>query len=126
MLSDPHSLHGAGEEAEDINPLLQAGEHDIMSPTPETLDYDQVLLWTPQHVAAWLNKIGLGQYKQAFVDKGTLGYMLFDFDGHKLKVRLTNTLTWVSVPEQCRKALFVGWRDVVNSPKFPVASYPKL
>ena len=71
--------------SEDANPLLQAGVHGS-SPEPESLDYNQVLSWTSDHVAAWLMKMGLGHYQQMFTDKGIQGFMLFDLDGVKLKV----------------------------------------
>ena len=78
--SRPELIH-----SEDANPLLQAGVHGS-SPEPEILDYNQVLSWTSDHVAAWLMKIGLGHYQQMFTDKGIQGFMLFDLDGVKLKV----------------------------------------
>ena len=71
--------------SEDANPLLQAGVHGS-SPDPESLDYNEVLMWRTDHIAAWLMKIGLGQYQQLFTDKGIQGFTLFDLDGAKLKV----------------------------------------
>ena len=71
--------------SEDANPLLRAGEHGS-SPDPELLNYNEVLTWRTDHIAAWLMKIGLGQYQQLFTDKGIQGFTLFDLDGTKLKV----------------------------------------
>lgn len=71
--------------SEDANPLLKAGEHGS-SPDPELLDYNEVLVWRIDHIAAWLMKIGLGQYQQLFTDKGIQGFTLFELDGAKLKV----------------------------------------
>ena len=67
------------------NPLLQAGEHGTL-PDPATLDYDQVLLWSPAQVAAWVTRIGLSQHSQLFLDKGLWGNKLFDLDSSALKV----------------------------------------
>ena len=50
------------------------------------VDYNLVLTWTPDVTAAWLSKVGLGSYQQVFVERGVQGYMLFDLDGHALKV----------------------------------------
>lgn len=50
------------------------------------VDYDVVLTWTPDVTAAWLGQVGLASYQQPFLEKGIQGYMLFDMDGHKLKV----------------------------------------
>ena len=50
------------------------------------VDLDVVLTWTPDVTAAWLNQVGLGSYQQLFLEKDIQGYMLFDMDGHKLKV----------------------------------------
>lgn len=50
------------------------------------VDYDSVLMWTPEVTAAWLGKVGLSDYGRLFVDKGIHGYLLFDLDGSKLKV----------------------------------------
>jgi len=50
------------------------------------VDNEVVLTWTPDITVAWLKQVGLGSYQQAFLDKEIQGYMLFDIDGHKLKV----------------------------------------
>lgn len=63
----------------------RSGRHD--DATSKELNYNEVLTWTPDHVGAWLRKIGLGQYHQIFIDRVIQGYMLFDLDGHRLKVR---------------------------------------
>ncbi len=59
-----------------------------MATTPEEagVDCEVVLTWTPDVTAAWLSQIGLGEHQQVFIEKGIQGYMLFDIDGHKLKV----------------------------------------
>lgn len=51
------------------------------------VDLDYVLTWTPDVTAAWLGQVGLGGHRLAFFEKEIHGYMLFDIDGHKLKVR---------------------------------------
>ena len=56
--------------------------------SPENLDFEQILLWTPEHVVLWLERIGLQQHRQVFVDRGIRGHMLFDLDGSRLKVSL--------------------------------------
>ena len=50
----------------------------------DRMDLNTVLTWSPEVVGQWLNSVGLGQYKEVFV--GVQGYMLFDYDGHRLKV----------------------------------------
>ena len=50
----------------------------------DKMDLNTVLSWSPEVVGQWLNSVGLGQYKEVFV--GVQGYMLFDYDGHRLKV----------------------------------------
>ena len=48
------------------------------------MDLNTVLTWNAEVVGVWLDSVGLGQYKELFV--GVQGYMLFDMDGHRLKV----------------------------------------
>ena len=55
----------------------------------DAVDCDVVLTWTPDVTAAWLGQIELASYQQLFLEKGIQGYMLFDMDGHKLKVLST-------------------------------------
>lgn len=74
-------------------------EHDVITPASPTakggggeelaaeVDLDCVLTWTPDVTAAWLGQVGLGGYRQAFVEKEIHGYMLFDIDGHRIKVQ---------------------------------------
>lgn len=50
----------------------------------ERMDLNTVLTWSAEVVGQWLNSVGLGQYQELFV--GVQGYMLFDMDGHRLKV----------------------------------------
>ena len=50
----------------------------------EGMDLNTVLTWNPTVVGLWLESVGLGQYKEVFA--GVQGYMLFDMDGHRLKV----------------------------------------
>lgn len=79
------NMDGLAETDSGPNPLLQAGEHGTL-PDPATLDYDQVLLWSPAQVAAWVTRIGLSQHAQLFLDKGLWGNKLFDLDNSSLKV----------------------------------------
>ena len=65
-------------QTQSLDPPLQAAND---------LSYDNVLEWSSDQVAAWLSKIGLGHHKQAFQDEGVQGFMLFDLDGSRLKVR---------------------------------------
>ena len=55
-------------------------------PEPSSLDYSQVLTWSPAHVGSWMKHIGLSQHAAAFLDKGVQGNRLFDIDGSGLKV----------------------------------------
>ena len=57
------------------------------------LDYDLAWTWIPDDVAIWLGKVGLGAYKQVFVDKQVHGHMLLDMDGHRLKVCIYSLTT---------------------------------
>ena len=50
----------------------------------DRMDLNTVLTWNSEVVGQWLNSVGLGQYQELFV--GVQGYMLFDMDGHRLKV----------------------------------------
>ncbi len=54
--------------------------------SPE-VNFDVVLSWTPDVTVAWLKQVGLGSHQEAFLEKEIHGGMLFDIDGHKLKVR---------------------------------------
>lgn len=64
-----------------------AGTDAIDTGEPAAVDYDVVLTWTPDVTAAWLGQVELASYQQLFLEKGIQGYMLFDMDGHKLKVQ---------------------------------------
>ena len=55
-------------------------------PSNDGLDYDQVPNWNMTQVGKWLADSGLGQYTQAFMDRGILGAALLELDGAKLKV----------------------------------------
>ena len=50
------------------------------------VDLVVVLMWTHDVTSAWLKQEELGSYQQLFLEKNIQGYMLFDMDGHKLKV----------------------------------------
>ena len=55
------------------------------------VDNEVVLTWTPDVTVAWLKQVGLGSCHQVFLEKEIQGYMLFDIDGHKLKVNTVLT-----------------------------------
>ena len=60
----------------------------VLGQTPERdgVDLSCILTWTPDAVGAWLVTVGLGQYQQLFIERGVQGYMMFDYDGARLKV----------------------------------------
>ena len=59
-----------------------------MSSSPSTKpDPEQVLYWNPEVVGMWLRSIGLGKHSSFFIEKNIKGYILFELDGAKLKVR---------------------------------------
>ena len=64
------------DQSHDTGEVVEGGE--------ESMDLNTVLTWSPEVVGQWLNSVGLGQYQELFV--GVQGYMLFDMDGHRLKV----------------------------------------
>lgn len=69
--------------------FIESSTAEDSPPEPRSsagVDYEVVLTWTPDVTASWLEQVGLGSYQQAFVEKGIHGYMLFDMDGHRLKV----------------------------------------
>ena len=76
-------------------------EHGTI-PDPSTLDYSQVLAWTPVQVAAWVTHIGAGQYSKCFLDKGVQGIKLFDIDSSGLKVRIP----------RCHLSSYVSYKQV--------------
>ena len=51
------------------------------------INLDVVLTWSPEVTAAWIGSVGLASYQQMFIEKEIQGFMLFDLDGNKLKVR---------------------------------------
>ena len=72
-------------EEPDGRDVAQGGEYGTL-PDPSSLDYSQVLSWTPVQVASWITGIGVSQYSSAFLDRGVQGNKLFDLDGSGLKV----------------------------------------
>ena len=96
----PQNTEGVDKESDTSPPLARRGdstdnvdgeeaEHDESPDQSHDageggLDLNTVLTWNPEVVGLWLNSVGLGQYKDLFV--GVQGYMLFDMDGHRLKV----------------------------------------
>ena len=73
---DGGAEEGGEDESHDQSHGTGGGE-DVM-------DLNTILTWSPDVVGQWLNSVGLGQYQELFV--GVQGYMLFDMDGHRLKV----------------------------------------
>ena len=69
----------------DASPML-ATKVEHSSVVSATVKYGEVLSWPPEAVGGWLEKIGLGRHKQVFGERGIHGHMLFDMDGHSLKV----------------------------------------
>ena len=53
---------------------------------PASVDNNVVLTWSPDVTATWLGQVGLASLQQLFLDREIQGYMLFDIDGHRLKV----------------------------------------
>ena len=91
--SQQNDSHSSEEIDSDASPLVTRKE-DQPEPTSseasgdgKELNYNEVLTWSPEDVGVWLKKIGLGQHQQLFVDRVIQGYVLFDLDGHRLKVR---------------------------------------
>ena len=91
----PLTTEGVDTESDTSPPLARRGvdtEDDEEHEAPrqshdggeQAVDLNTILTWTPDVVGQWLNNIGLGQYKELFV--GVQGFMLFDMDGHRLKV----------------------------------------
>ncbi len=52
----------------------------------EDVDCTRVLSWSVENVGMWVESIGLGRFRNVFVERGVLGHVLFDVDGHTLKV----------------------------------------
>ena len=75
--TDGAAEDGGEDESHDQSHDTGGGEESVM-------DLNTVLTWNPDVVGQWLNSVGLGQYQELFV--GVQGYMLFDMDGHRLKV----------------------------------------
>ena len=108
----PASVDGVDNESDSSPPLARRrdgmeddGEHAVEDRSHDqshdggeegVVDLNTVLTWTPEIVVLWLNNIGLGQYHEVFV--GVQGYMLFDMDGHRLKVsERVCVCVWVGV-----------------------------
>lgn len=88
MDSDPLSNSDspqAPSKFEHAGPLAPAAK-GVEGPGSADVDLDVVLAWSPEVTAAWISSIGLSTYQQMFIEKEIQGYMLFDLDGHKLKV----------------------------------------
>lgn len=85
MPSKHAHAHGGGESVDS-----GAGAGGARGPATE-VDYNTVLTWTPDITCSWLEQVGLGAHQQVFAEKGIQGYMLFDMDGHRLKVRMHNS-----------------------------------
>ena len=82
---DEPSSDGDTATAKTEEEIKVHGEHGTL-PDPSTLDYSQVLVWTPAQVAAWITQIGFSQHAKGFLDKGVQGNKVFDIDNSGLKV----------------------------------------
>ena len=80
------SPEGNEEETDDGGGGGVVDEEHGTLPDPSSLDYTQVLTWSPTQVASWLTRIGASQHAKVFLDRGVQGNKLFDMDGSGLKV----------------------------------------
>lgn len=80
----PPALTAASEGGEGETEETDTGVHGTL-PNPSSLDYSQVLAWTPVEVASWVTHIGARQHAKMFLEKGVQGNKLFDIDGSGLK-----------------------------------------
>ena len=76
----------APSKFEHTEPLAPAAKDEKGAGSAD-VDLDVVLTWSPDVTAAWVGSVGLASYQQMFIEKEIQGFMLFDLDGHKLKVR---------------------------------------
>ena len=93
---NPSNVDSADNESDTSPPLARKTEggaddgedesHDQSHDAggEDEMDLNTILTWNPEVIGQWLSSVGLGQYQEVFA--GVQGYMLFEMDGHRLKV----------------------------------------